>query len=578
MVCWANTLSLRIMAGTPATTSVAPSPARPATWDSHWAFRAPVASPVPAVKQTAWPQDPVDFFILHRLEQRGLQPAPPADRRTWLRRVTFDLTGLPPTPAEVEHFLADTSTGAMARVVDALLASKHFGERWGRHWLDVVRYADSNGTEQNLPYPNAWRYRDYVVNALNQDKPFDQFIREQLAGDLLPEKSIEDRFEHLTATGFLVLGPKALFEPNRNKLEMDIADEQIDVTTRAFLGLTASCARCHDHKFDPIPTHDYYALAGIFKSTATIVSSRSDPNTSGPLRWQERPLTDAAQARVIADYEAKVAGLEAEREKARTRKMNFPGNIDSGRLPGIVVDNLAAEVTGHWRESTGTTNFVDRNYLADGNSDKGKKSIRFVPNLPRAGRYEVLISYPPLWNRATNVPVTIEFAEGSATVRVDQTQAPDVDYIFKSLGKFRFEAGTNGAVSLANIGTKGFVVADAARFIPVDEPGEMGQAMMAPRTPAARADILMPAADLNEFTERIDALRAQAPPPLPSAMAVTDGVVGNCQVNLRGDPERLGEEVPRGFLTCLPEGAPTPKIESSGRLELANWIASPENP
>ncbi|MBN9517882.1 PSD1 domain-containing protein [bacterium] len=230
-----------------------------------WAFQ-PVREPtVPAG------QNPIDFLIRQRLDAAKLAPAPPADRRTLIRRVTYDLTGLPPTPEEVAAFLADRSDEAFAKVVDRLLASPAYGERWARHWLDVARYADSNGLDENTAFGNAWRYRDYVVRAFNADKPYDRFVLEQLAGDLLPDDPAT-REDRLTATGFLVLGPKLLAEPDKAKMVMDIVDEQIDVAGKAFLGLTVSCARCHDHKFDPIPTRDYYALAGIFKSTKTMAT------------------------------------------------------------------------------------------------------------------------------------------------------------------------------------------------------------------------------------------------------------------------------------------------------------------
>ena len=204
------------------------------------------------------------------LEKKGLKPAPPADKRTLIRRATFDLTGLPPTPEEVNAFLADNSPDAFAKVVDRLLASPHYGERWARHWLDVARYADSNGLDENLVYRNAWRYRDYVIGAFNKDKPYDQFVKEQLAGDLLPASDDATQFEHWTATGFLSLGAKMLAEDDPVKMQMDIVDEQIDTTSRAFMGLTIGCARCHDHKFDPIPTADYYSMAGIFLSSKTM--------------------------------------------------------------------------------------------------------------------------------------------------------------------------------------------------------------------------------------------------------------------------------------------------------------------
>jgi hypothetical protein len=279
---------------------------------SFWSFQPPVDPPVPAVANTRWPQGGLDRFILAALEAKGLAPAPPADRRTLIRRATFDLTGLPPTPAEVDAFLADEAPGAFARVVDRLLASPQYGERWGRHWLDVARYADSNGLDENVAHGNAWRYRDYVIAAFNADKPYDRFVVEQLAGDLLPEAEAEaeaapetgapaGRHERLIATGFLALGPKVLAEPDERKMEMDIVDEQVDTVGRAFLGLTLGCARCHDHKFDPIATADYYGMAGIFKSTRTMETFKK------VARWHENSLATEPDLARKAAHEQEVA-------------------------------------------------------------------------------------------------------------------------------------------------------------------------------------------------------------------------------------------------------------------------------
>ena len=241
----------------------------------HWAWQPVKPVKPPAVKDTNWPLDDVDRFVLAKLEWQNLKPVGPAERHTLLRRVTFDLTGLPPTPQEVEAFVSDKSADAYEKVVDRLLASPAFGERWGRHWLDVARYAESTGLTRNFPYPYAWRYRDYVIDSFNKDKPFDRFVMEQVAGDLLPHKSPAQRNEQLVATGFLALGVKDLNERNALQFQMDNVDEQIDTVTRGVMGLTVSCARCHDHKFDPIPTEDYYAIAGIFRSTDVLAGYQS---------------------------------------------------------------------------------------------------------------------------------------------------------------------------------------------------------------------------------------------------------------------------------------------------------------
>jgi cytochrome c553 len=272
---------------------------------AFWSFQ-PIRDPrPPAVQATGWPTSPLDRFILAKLQEKGLAPAPRADRRTLIRRVTFDLTGLPPTPAEIDAFLADESPEAFAKVVDRLLASPHYGERWGRHWLDVVRYADSTANDANCVMRYAFRYRDYVVGAFNRDKPYDQFLIEQLAGDLLPPAADRNEAaERVIATGFLMLGPKALAETDKEQTLLDIADEQIDATSRAFLGLTVGCARCHDHKFDPIPTADYYSLAGIFRGTE-VLKDRA-PNAS---MWQEWPLPGEPSLIVMAPKEGMSTNL-----------------------------------------------------------------------------------------------------------------------------------------------------------------------------------------------------------------------------------------------------------------------------
>lgn len=268
---------------------------------NHWAFQSTFERPLPEVHDAHWPRSGLDAFILAKLEEVGLSPAPMADKRTLIRRVTFDLIGLPPTPEEIEAYLADESPEAFSRVVDRLIASPRYGETWGRHWLDVARYADSNGLDENVAYGNAWRYRDYVVTAFNHDKPFDRFVVEQLAGDLLPFESEAQRHEQLIATGFLGIGPKVLAETDEAKMRMDMIDEQLDTTGRAFLGLTLGCARCHDHKFDPIDMSDYYGLAGIFKSTMSMRRYKK------LAEWHENLLPSEAATALKADLEAKVA-------------------------------------------------------------------------------------------------------------------------------------------------------------------------------------------------------------------------------------------------------------------------------
>ncbi|MAR09001.1 MAG: hypothetical protein CL681_03385 [Blastopirellula sp.] len=252
---------------------------------SFWAYQRPVKHQPPAVQDTSWALTDIDHFVLARLEASEMQPAADAEPHQLLRRLCFDLVGLPPTPEQIDYFTSlwkvDPSR-AIAMVVDKLLEKNQYGERWGRYWLDVVRYAESTGRQVNMTYPHAWRYRDYVIDSFNDDKPFNRFVQEQLAGDLLPVKTDEQWAENLVATTFLAIGPKNVNEQNRVQFAADVIDEQIDATTRIFLGTSVACARCHDHKFDAIPQTDYYALAGIFRSMTTYFGN--PPSEYGQFR------------------------------------------------------------------------------------------------------------------------------------------------------------------------------------------------------------------------------------------------------------------------------------------------------
>ncbi len=381
----------------------------------HWSFKPVNKPPLPSVADSSWVRNEVDLFTLNRMEKAGVKPAPDADRRALLRRVTFDLVGLPPTPTETEAFVGDTEPGAFARVVERLLASSHYGERWGRHWLDVVRYADTCGNASDYPIPQAYKYRNYVIQAFNDDLPFDQFVREQIAGDLLSSANESERQRRIVAAGYLAMARH--FGGEEPHLTMDDA---VDNLSHAFLGLSINCARCHDHKFDPISSHDYYALYGILSSTTFPhpgAEGRSRPEHLIPLA----PKADAA------------------------------------RLDGLRKDDLAA---------------LDA-------------EIKMADDAKSAA----------------------EKPEDSADKK------PNIEAAAKT------------------------------------------------------------AAEARERRKHL------AETPLyPLAYAVSEGAPANAKVQVRGDPKRLGEEVPRGFPQIL-GGQTLPKEEAgSGRLELSQWIVDPANP
>ena len=311
-----------------------------------WAFRPVRHETAPAVRKVDWPLDPVDRFILAKLEANGLSPAPDADAYTWLRRVSLDLTGLPPTPEDLSRF--DASPASSAAAVDRLLQSSAFGERWARHWLDLTGYADQIGTSNNVFAEHAWRYRDYVINAFNADKPFDRFIREQIAGDLLPAASPQDKAANITATGFLVLGDVEIVAVDKLKMEHDLVDQQVSKIGTAFLGLTLGCVRCHDHKFDPIAQTDYYAIAGMFRSTDATY--KTDNGVWSSVHKTELPETVKQKAErelLLAANETRIRLWEAERDNANKEKTALEPQLASATKetkPGLEKkrDELAA--------------------------------------------------------------------------------------------------------------------------------------------------------------------------------------------------------------------------------------------
>jgi cytochrome c553 len=543
-----------------------------------WSFR-PIAKPnAPSIQDNSWAKNEIDRFIRAKQEEQGLKPSKPASKSDLARRAYFSLIGLPPTPEQIDAFVSDPSPDAFDHLVDGLLDSPHFGERWGRHWLDVARFAESSGGGRTLLFKDAWRYRDYVIESFNANTPFDQFIREQLAGDLLPYDSPAQQSRQLTATAFLALGPTNYEQQDKQLLRYDVIDEQIDTVGKAFLGMTLGCARCHDHKFDPVPTSDYYALAGIFKSTRTLFNY-----TDNVARWVDTPLPlEGEAAEALAESLAKNAALKPQLDLKKSElnvlsqlniKAPDPGLPKQARqFPGIVMDDSSATVQGDWRFSQFSQNYLGEGYLHDGNSDKGDKSLTFETTIPVTGRYEVRLAYSPLKNRSTRTPVTIEHAQGESTVQVNQ-QLPTPEYgRFLSLGEFNFEEESLSSITVSTNGTDGYVVADAVQWFLLEEETESKSPEREGYLATLKGEIKTLEIKLKPITNKLKAR--------PIAMSVKeDPEPSNSAIRIRGIESRKGEVVPRGFLqVALYDGAPEIPRHASGRAELAEWIADPRNP
>ena len=446
----------------------------------HWAFIPPQSVELPQVKLTDWPRDKmIDRFILSAVEKHGMMPVRDANRLTLVRRVYFDLVGLPPSPQEVTAFLTDKSPDALAKLVDQLLASPRFGERWGRHWLDVVRFAESSGMEFNFTYPHAWPYRNYVIDSLNQDKPYDDFLREQIAGDLMPVKANEapEAIEaRRIAPGMLAFGPKR-HNSSGVGFRIDIVDDQINTVCRATLALTVSCARCHDHKFDPIPTADYYALAGIFLSTEPLYGTIKQKYSNSPTDLL--PIGPGAKALHIAaeEYEKNIQKVE---KILTAKKEDLKKAAEAQKLVTIQKNKV----------------------------EKLVASTVVVQSISE-GKSEV----------------------APATGAVIQPSQADLDKTIVELKK-----STQLVATLTN--------------------------------------------DIKQLETQVVDLKEKRPTRPQYAMSARDRKKpADTTIAIRGDFREKGDVVPRGFLGLIKmEDTPKIKASHSGRLELAEWIVSDNNP
>ncbi len=535
-----------------------------------WSFRKPELSPAPGTEDPAWTHNPIDAIVLARLEEHGLTPAPEAPRLTLLRRAKFDLHGLPPTIDEIEEFLSDTAPGAFARLVDRLLASPRYGERWGRHWLDVARYADSTGLDEDLYLPEAWRYRDYVIDAFNADVPYDRFIVEQVAGDLLaPATAHEAGGRAIVATGFLALGPKPVAQQDKLRMVYDVLDEQIDTLTKAFLGLTVACARCHDHKFDPITTRDYYSLVSIFASTKNFVDV--EPKVSeiyfAPLVSRDEYQRYRRSRRAI---EVKQKLLEA------TEEIAVAAFVRDQLLPRFAVYMVAAR------------------RLFQGGEDLEKVARELALNPGILGRWVDYLNprgdfrpYLEDWRRVDDAAASNLATEYRAIYEDVQTRWTQELKAWKdAVGRAAFK-GEKLPVKPSLEGPESVFSGedDMARFFAeVTYHGDTPFGKPSIRGPFAfpdeeRDSLLPPAvvASLSALRKEIQDLEQASPPAPPMACAVAEGERVDQRVLLRGNPRGLGDPVPKQFPVVLAGDRQPVITRGSGRKELAEWLTRPDH-
>ena len=523
--------------------------------ETHWSFQ-PVAEPEPPeVANDSWVATPVDAFVLHRLEAEGLRPSPPADRRTLIRRAAFDLVGLPPRPAEVEAFVDDPRPDdrAFAALVDRLLASPQYGERWGRHWLDVARYGDTKGYvfQEDRRYPYAYTYRDYVVRAFNDDTPFDRFLLEQLAADQLGLPEDDPR---LAALGFLTVGQRFLNDKH------DRIDDQIDVVGRGLMGLTISCARCHDHKFDPIPTADYYALYGVFDSS---VEPESPPLIAVPSNADDTQRADFERA--VAEHDAVADAFVAQKrdEILADYRDRFADFLRAASAVGFDPRNDAIDTESRNR---GLSQKRLRNFI-----------IRWSETTDRDAGPDDPILGP--WRALADLPGET-FAEGLASFVNDESRSvnplirdalrdPEPPRSFAEvIDRYAAVFAASGDSTRPEAAPIAALIDPADGIFAAIETDELIRLFERDEREAYRA-----------LLRKVDEIRASHPGAPPRAMVLVDAdPPREPRIFIRGNPGNRGPEVPRRFLQLLEGEDRAPFSQGSGRLELARKIAAPGNP
>jgi hypothetical protein len=549
--------------------------ARPAT-GAHWAFQPPRYPPLPKVRLASWPQTPIDHFILAKLEEKGLTPSAAADKRTLLRRVTYDLTGLPPKLQQVEAFLNDTSKEAFAKVVDRLLASPEYGERWGRHWLDVARYSDTKGyvyDREEKRFVHSHVYRDWVIAAFNDDLPYDQFLLDQIAGDQLPAGPASARLAQSprAALGFLTIGRRFL------GVQHDIIDDRIDVLTRGTMGLTVTCARCHDHKFDPIPIQDYYSLYGVFNSTT---------ERAVPLHDEAEPTKQYAEfLKGLSEREGKLAStLQKKREQLSDRlrgqvKDYLVAVLDVASLPNeefyAIMDpnDLNPVIVRQWEACLFRAREPFHPVFAPWHAYASLPKEDFTR---RAATVHQQFVNPADAGQRANALVLAALAGSPPTSMRDVAER--YGDVFAKVNQSWRQALQTAATNQA---------APPKALDPDAEP--IRQILYGPDSPVnvpngAIVDIewLFDESvriELTKLQAEIDRWMIHSPGAPPHSVILADrSQPKNGRVFLRGNPANKGPEVPRQFLQVLAGVNRKPFTHGSGRLELAQAIANRDNP
>ena len=509
-----------------------------------WSFR-PVRKPaIPQVNDTKWPHNDIDRFVLAKLEEKRLKPVRTADKRALIRRATFNLIGLPPTPEEVEAFLNDHSANAFAKVIDRLLASPHYGERWARHWLDYARYADEKFTRQDARLPNMYRYRDWVVQAFNDDMPYDLFVKAQIAADLLP---VSNREKLLPGLGFYALTSEE-------------QDDRVDVTTRTFLGLTVACARCHDHKYDPIPTQDFYSLQGIFKSTQYYEMPLASKDVVDAYQKVKNEIKQE-KSEIDTFVQTQSKGLASMLATKTSRYMIAAWKVMTGTAPDVRAvgeqDKLDPEILERWTRYLKNPQ-KEHPYLKDWYAVVGRRgSLEELRKAAANFQDFVLSIYREQQQIDDRNYVKLGGAEGIKNEEKRQfTNVESLEikkyYLWRDLAS---EPYTREAVKFDG-GIYYFGPKEIDRWLS----GEWKEHLEARRM-------------------RLTALEASLPAQYPFLHAIRDVEhPANMRVQIRGEETNLGEEAPRRFLRILCNGEPKPFTNGSGRLELADAIANPNNP